>query len=194
MIRPQALPPATYTIKLVNKTRKAEVISALETELEVNNVAILPLGEKFLEVVPLAIARTAAPEFINGTSLNLPASGQIATKLFQLAVPEGVGEFFKPRSCITALFSPNTGGGVVVLEKANAALVTDTVANIQRTERLVTAIDQPTVAGLVPKFYPLHNAQATTLVTKLRAILTGPIASQIGTTTDLHSRTTARTR
>ncbi|HVW21806.1 MAG TPA: secretin N-terminal domain-containing protein [Opitutaceae bacterium] len=180
VIRPQALPPATYTIT-ANHFTKAELITAIETLLEKNQVAVIPLGERFLEVVPLAMARSEAPEFIEGTSLDRPPSGQIVTKLFQLQYLR-VNEFFNPQM-ITSMFTAGTGGGVVPLEKSNAALVTDTLANIQRTERLLDSIDRPTGIGLTPKFYPLANATAATLVNKLHSILTGPISSQLGTTT-----------
>lgn len=180
VIRPQALPPATYTIDAKHYT-KADLIVALETLLEKNQVAVIPLGPRFLEVVPLAVARSEAPEFIEGTSLDRPASGQIVTKLFQLQYLRA-NEFFNPQ-LITSLFTAGTGGGVVVLEKANGALVTDTLANIQRTERLLQSIDKPNDSGLKPRFYVLHNATATNLVTKLRSILTGPIQGQLGTTT-----------
>jgi general secretion pathway protein D len=184
VIRPQALSPATYTINLVQKT-KAEIILALETELEINQVAVVPLGDKFLEVMPLPLARSSAPEFITGSTLDLPPSGQIASKLFQLDFLR-VNEFFNPQ-LITSLFSPNTGGSVVVLEKSNAALVTDTIANLQRTERLITAVDKPSMVGLTPRFYKLNNATASVLVTKLRAVLTGPISGQLGTTTTFNA-------
>jgi general secretion pathway protein D len=180
VIRPQALSPATYTINLVQKT-KAEVILALETELEVNQVAVIPLGDKFLEVMPLPLARSSAPEYIEGSTLDMPPSGQIATKLFQLEYLRA-NEFFNAQ-LITSMFSPNTGGSVVVLEKSNAALVTDTIADLQRTERLLASVDKPSAIGMTPKFYKLNNATASVLVTKLKAILAGPILNQLGTTT-----------
>jgi general secretion pathway protein D len=184
VIRPQALSPATYTINLVQKT-KAEIILALETELEINQVAVIPLGDKFLEVMPLPLARSSSPEFITGSTLDMPASGQIASKLFQLEFLRAA-EFFSPQ-LQTSLYSPNTGGSVIVMEKSNSALVTDTIANLQRTERLIAAVDKPTMIGLTPKFYKLNNATASVLVTKLRAVLTGPISGQIGTTTTFNA-------
>ncbi|HEX3728202.1 MAG TPA: secretin N-terminal domain-containing protein, partial [Opitutaceae bacterium] len=169
-----------YTINLQHYT-KAELINALITLLENNTVAVIPLGDRFLEVVPLAMVRSEAPEFIEGTSLGRPPSGQIVTKLFQLQYLR-VNEFFN-NQMIASMFTPGTGGGVVPLEKTNAALVTDTLVNIQRTERLLDAIDRPSDIGLTPRFYPLANASAATLVNKLHTILTGPVTGQFGTTT-----------
>jgi general secretion pathway protein D len=180
VIRPQALTQSTYTLK--TRLTKSDLVIALESLLEANGVAVIPLGDKYLKVVPLQIARTEAPEFIEGTSLNLPPSDRVVTKFFQFQFLR-VGEFFNPQM-IQAMFSPNITGSVATVEKANAAFVTDTLANIQRTERLVNEVDRPVMVGLVPKFYTLQNgAKASDVVNRLRTMLTGPLQTQIGTAT-----------
>jgi general secretion pathway protein D len=181
VIRPQALPAATYTIKEVQVT-KADLVIALESLLEANGVAVIPLGEKYLKVVPLQLARTEAPEFIDGSTLGLPPSDRVVTKMFQFQFLR-VSEFFNP-ALIQGMFSPNIAGNVVVVEKANAAFVTDTLANLQRTERLIDQVDRPLMAGLKPKFYTLQNgAKASDVVNRLRTILSGPLQNQIGSAT-----------
>jgi general secretion pathway protein D len=70
----------------------------------------------------------------------------------------------------------------VVLEKANSALVTDTVANLQRLETLIRAVDRPN-DGATPVFYPVHHAKASDLVSKIKTLLTGPTATRFSTTT-----------
>jgi general secretion pathway protein D len=180
VIRPQALTPYTYTLKA--RLRKTDLVIALESLLEANGVAVIPLGDKYLKVVPLQLARTEAPEFIEGSTLDLPPSDRVVTKLFQFQFLR-VSEFFNP-TLIQGMFSPNIAGNVVVVEKANAAFVTDTLANLQRTERLINKVDRPLMAGLTPKFYTLQNgAKASDVVNRLRTILTGPLQNQIGTAT-----------
>src|SRR5581483_3776280 len=54
----------------------------------------------------------------------------------------------------------------------------------QRVETLLAEMDRPSMGGLKPKFYTLHNgAKASDVVTKLKTMLTGPIANQIGSAT-----------
>jgi len=135
--------------------------------------------------VPLSTAKAEAPEFIAGSTLDLPPSGRIATKLFQLDFLRAT-EFFN--SGLTGIFSPGVGGGVVVLDKANAALVTDTISNLQRIETLINTVDKPTTGGLTARFYQLHSsAKASDLVTKLHAILAGPIQAQLGSATTFNA-------
>jgi general secretion pathway protein D len=180
ILRPQALPAATYTIRIVKPVPKAEAVLALETLLSLNGVGVAPLGDKFLKVVALAQVKNEAPEMIEGSTLGLSPSGRVATKLFQFEFLRA-SEFIPQ---ITPLMSPGIANGVVVLDRANAALITDTVSNLQRVENLLRLLDRPTTAGLTPKFYSLHNgAKASDLVNKLRAMFQGPLQNQLGSAT-----------
>lgn len=182
VLRTQALPANTYTVNITRPIPKSELVLALETLLELNGVGITPLGDRFLKVVPLSLIKSEAPELITGSTLDMPPSGRIATKLFQLEFLRA-NEFFNQG--LGAIFSPGVGGigaGVVVLEKANAVIVTDTIANLQRIETLISELDHPSMTGMTAKFYVLKNgAKASDVVTKLKAMLTGAaIQAQLG--------------
>jgi general secretion pathway protein D len=180
IIRPQALPATEgYTISLPPMP-KSEAVRALETMLDLSGIAVTPLGDKFLKVVPLGQARTEAPEMIAGSSLDLPPSGRIASKLFVLDFLR-VSEI---KDQITPLLNPNLGGPVL-FEKTNALLITDSVSTIQRIEQLVKQLDQPAITGLQPKFYSLQFAKASDLVNKITAILKPPLSNQLSSATSL---------
>ena len=180
ILRPQALPATEgYTLTLPPMP-KSEAILALETLLTLNGIAVSPLGDKFLKVVPVGQARTEAPEMIPGSTLDLPPSGRVATKLFQL-------EFLRANELkdqITPLLNPNLGGPVI-FEKTNAVLITDTLSTLQRIEQLIRQLDRPATASLKPKFYPLHFAKASDLVNKISAILKPPLSNQISSATSV---------
>ena len=180
IIRPQALPATEgYTLTLPPMP-KSEVILALETMLTLNGIAVSPLGDKFLKVVPVGQVRTEAPEMIQGSTLGLPPSGRVATKLFQL-------EFLRAselRDQIAPLLNPGLGGPVV-FEKTNAVLITDTLSTLQRIEQLVHQLDRPATASLQPKFYALHFAKASELVNKVTAILRPPLSNHISSATSV---------
>jgi general secretion pathway protein D len=179
ILRPQNLPEATITLVLKEKVTKKEAIQAVETLLSMNGIAVTPLGERFLKATPLALAKSEAPEYIEGSSLDLVPSGRVASKLFQLNFLR-IAEFMPQ---IAGLLNPAAGSPPVVFEKANAALITDSISNIQRIETLVSRLDQPALSGLQPKFYPLHFAKASDVVNKMRALFTGPLQVQMGTAT-----------
>jgi general secretion pathway protein D len=180
VVRPGQLPTATYTLRINRPIPKAELVTALETLLELNGVSVSPMGSRFLKVTALSQAKSEAPEMIVGSSLDLPPSGKIVSKIFELNFLR-VSEFVPQ---ILSFMTPGVGGGIVSLEKANVALVTDTLENIQRIERLLDEVDHPRVDSLTPKFYVLHNgAKASDVVTKIKAMLTGPAGTTLRATT-----------
>jgi general secretion pathway protein D len=182
IIRPQALPLAAdgYTITLPPMP-KSEVILAIETMLELGGIAVSPLGDHFLKIVPLGQVRTEAPEMIEGSTLDLPPSGRIVTKLFRLSFLR-VTEL---KDQVVPLLNPNLGGPVL-FEKTNAALLTDSLSTLQRIEQLIRELDKPALPSLQPKFYSLQNgAKASDLVNKISAILKPPLNSQISSATSI---------
>jgi general secretion pathway protein D len=180
VVRPGQLPTATYTLRISRPIPKAELVTALETLLELNGVSVSPMGSRFLKVTALSQAKSEAPEMIVGSSLDLPPSGKIVSKIFELNFLR-VSEFVPQ---ILSFMTPGVGGGIVSLEKANVALVTDTLENIQRIERLLDEVDHPRVDSLTPKFYALHNgAKASDVVTKIKSMLTGPAGTTLRATT-----------
>lgn len=178
VIRPQQLQTATYNIRIKNPLPKTEAILYIETVLALNNIGIAPLGDKMIKVVDAGRVKQEAPEMIQGSAFDYPATGKVATKLFQL-------EFARVAEVIplfAGLLNPFYGGPVP-LQNANAALVTDSISNLQRVELLLQQVDKPVTAGMKPKFYTLKNAKASDLVNKLRTILTGTLQQQLGSAT-----------
>ncbi|MBI3885784.1 MAG: type II secretory pathway, component PulD [Opitutae bacterium] len=179
ILRPQALPANTYTLTLDHAVKKDEAVLALETLLNMNGVAVSPLGSRFLKITSLNLARAEAPEFIDGPLNGLPPSGRVASKLFHLQFLR-VSEFLPQ---IAGILNPNLGAAPVLFEKSNSALITDSISNLQRIETLLARLDQPILTNNAPKFYPLRSAKASDVVNKLRAILSGPLQMQLGATT-----------
>jgi general secretion pathway protein D len=183
LLRPQALPSATITVNLRETVTKEEALRALETLLNLNGIALTPLGDRFIKVTALNVAKSEAPELIEGSTLELPASGRLVSKVFQLNFLR-VAEFMPQ---VAQLLSPNTGSPPIIFEKANAALLTDSLSNLQRIEVLLQRLDRPMLNGMEPKFYSLRFAKASDVVNKMRTILSGPLQSQVGTATSFNA-------
>ena len=170
VLRPQALPTATITLNITRPMPKSEAIQALLSVLNLNNIGVVEMGDKFLKVVELANkTRTEAPMMIIGSSLDLPSSGKVASKIFEL-------NYLKASDLVPQL---NTLlniqlGGAVFFTNTNAFLVTDSISNLQRVEQLLLSLDRPASANFTPKFYSLHFAKASDLVTKIKQMLQGP--------------------
>ena len=167
ILRPQALPASVYTLSLPASITRDEALLAIETLLNLNGIAVIQQGDKFLKVVPNLVAKAESPTLLTGSTLTLPPSGRIATKIYTLK-HANAQEFITQivSSLNTTLASPP-----VYFGRNNAFLITDSITNLQKIENLVTQLDRPQLDLVVTKSYTLKNAMATDLVNKLTAML-----------------------
>ena len=167
ILRPQALPASVYTLSLPASITRDEALLAIETLLNLNGIAVIQQGDKFLKVVPNLVAKAESPTLLTGSTLTLPPSGRIATKIYTLK-HANAQEFITQiiSSLNTTLASPP-----VYFGRNNAFLITDSITNLQKIESLVAELDRPQLDLVVTKSYTLKNAMATDLVNKLTAML-----------------------
>jgi general secretion pathway protein D len=177
ILRPAQLPtaPGGYNLQIDKPIPRSQAILYIETILAMNQIAVIPMGNDALKIVGLTQARIEAPELISGSTLDMPPSSKIASKLFLLDFLR-VQEF---QQMLTMIGNPNISQPVPV-QNANAILVTDTISNLQRIEVMLQQIDKPLMSGMAPKFYTLHHAKASDLVGKLHTMLTGTLQQQLG--------------
>jgi general secretion pathway protein D len=163
-----------------------EALLALETLLNLNGIAVIQQGDKFLKVVPNLVAKAESPQLITGSVLALPPSGRIASKIFTLKhanAQELVAQIAS--SLNTTLASPP-----VYFGRNNALLITDSISNLQKIETLTMQIDRPQLDLVVTKSYVLKNAMATDMVNKLTSMLRSPATVSGGAPFRLSTGTT----
>jgi general secretion pathway protein D len=186
ILRPQALPASVYTLSLPASITRDEALLAIETLLNLNGIAVIQQGDKFLKVVPNLVAKSESPALIAGSTLTLPPSGRIATKIYTLKhanAQEFVTQIVSGLN--TTLASPP-----IFFGRNNAFLVTDSITNLQKIEKLVEQLDKPQLDLVVTKSYTLKNAMATDMVTKLNAMLRTPQVASGGAPFRLSTGTT----
>ena len=186
ILRPAALPASVYTLSLPASITRDEALLALETLLNLNGIAVIQQGDKFLKVVPNLVAKAESPQLIAGSVLSLPPSGRIASKIFTLKhanAQELVAQIAS--SLNTTLASPP-----VYFGRNNALLITDSITNLQKIETLTMQIDRPQLDLVVTKSYVLKNAMATDMVNKLTSMLRSPATVSGGAPFRLSTGTT----
>jgi general secretion pathway protein D len=164
VVRPQALPTPTFTFDSRGPISRQQAILAIESLLSLNGIAIAPLGDRFIKVVPIGNVRTEAPELVIGSLADQPPSGRVVSKLFRLEHLDTVT--FQTQ--IQPFLSPGFGA-VVPFQNTSTLLVTDTVSNLQRLEYVLKEVDHP--RNLVTKFYTLRYAQAGTVAEKVKSLI-----------------------
>jgi general secretion pathway protein D len=170
VLRPQALPPNLYTLSLPAGATRSEALLAIETLLNLNGVAIIQQGDRFLKVVPNNVAKSESPSLITESTLNLPASGRVASKIFVLKHANGQEVVTQIASMLNATLATPP----VYFGRNNAILVTDSIMNLQKIETLLNQLDRPQLDVLATKMYNLKHAIATDVVTKLTTLLRSP--------------------
>ncbi|HLP01606.1 MAG TPA: secretin N-terminal domain-containing protein [Opitutaceae bacterium] len=164
VIRPQQLPTPTFTFNSHGPITKRDAIIALESLLSLNNIAVAPLGEKFIKVVVITNIKTEAPELVLGSLADQPPSGRIVSKLFRLEHLDTTT--FQTQ--VQPFLSPGFGA-VVPFQNSSTILVTDTISNLQRLEYVLEQVDKP--RDLVTKFYTLKFAQAQEVAEKIKSLI-----------------------
>ena len=170
VLRPQALPPNLYTLNLPVGATRAEALLAIETLLNLNGVAVIQQGDRFLKVVPNNVAKSESPSLITESTLNLPSSGRVASKIFILKHANGqevVGQ-------IASMLNATLATPPVYFGRNNAILVTDSIMNLQKIETLLNQLDRPQLDVVATKMYNLKHAIATDVVNKLTLLLRSP--------------------
>ncbi len=170
VLRPQALPPNLYTLSLPAGATRSEALLAIETLLNLNGVAIIQQGERFLKVVPNNVAKSESPTLITESTLNQPASGRVASKIFVLKHANGQEVVTQIASMLNATLATPP----VYFGRNNAILVTDSIMNLQKIETLLNQLDRPQLDVVATKMYNLKHAIATDVVTKLTTLLRSP--------------------
>ncbi len=180
VLRPQALPAATYNLTLPEGATRDEALQAIETILSLNGVAVIPQGERFLKVVPNTVARAEAPQLIEGPVAALPPSGRVVAKLFHLQSTSADDA----AKLIAPMLNGTLASPPVVFARTNTLLVTDSVANLRRIEAILLDLDQPKL-GVAAKTYELQHASATSLEALLRKLFAGPLLGRLSTGTSI---------
>ena len=181
VLRPQALPATAVTLNIPRPVTKAEAIQALVSVLALNNIGVVEMGDRYLKIVELANkTRTEAPELLTESTLGLPSSGRVASKIFELTNLKA--QEFVPQ--LNTLLNVQLGGAIL-FNNTNAFLVTDSISNLQRVEQLLLTLDRPASTEFSPKFYPLHFAKASDLAARVKQMLQSPAQQSLGNSLSL---------
>jgi general secretion pathway protein D len=142
-----------------------EAKQAIETVLSMNGIALVPMGERFLKVVPIANARQ------EGMSIKPFDPEQKYTEADQLitqVIPLRYVVFADVQPLIQHLV--HGYGKIIEMARINSVLITDTSANIARIVELVSMVDQP-AEKIEPRIYQLKYAEAATISGKLKELI-----------------------
>lgn len=145
----------------------AEYLQAIEQQLQLNGIGILPVGERFALVVPF---KTVGQQGIE-TFLELPAGGRHPEEgrlVRQILTPKNISAE-EAQKAIESF--KRADGQIQYLERTNSLLIVDTQENVNRMIELIAFIDKPMPVLEEVQVYPIKHAKAEDVKKALEAFV-----------------------
>ena len=160
-------PSATITLQPLQgqELTDEDKIEAIETVLEMNGIHLEPYGEKFCRAIPRKDVRKDGIPLIMDPDAELRES----TRVVSLVVPFHNISVEEAQKALEGFKSAN--GVLLVFERTNSIIITDTEANINRMREIARMIDITTPVTENVYVRQIHNAAAADIKTALEAIV-----------------------
>lgn len=157
---------AQFTFKAQSKLTRAEMIQAMDSMLTMNNLSLVPLGERFYRVVQTDKAFTEGmaiqKELPEGGH---PESDALVSQLVTL-------KYLEMEDAVTIVQAMLHGYGKVQrFDRINGLLVTDTSANLKRVYDILEMVDQPTETRVETRIYEIKHAKAADIAARLNELI-----------------------
>jgi len=170
VLQQESLPTPLLNFNSRGSLSRGEAVQALETILSLNGVSVTSLGDKFIKAVPTASIRFQSPDIITGSTLALPPSQRHYSKVF----PINHLSLDEVTQIVNNLETPGLSTQLV-LKKANAIMVTDSLTNLQQIERVLQKVDVPTKMDSQMIFRNLSYISSEELKQRLESMAQGPL-------------------
>jgi general secretion pathway protein D len=167
-------PKANITLKSLQGMTKEEYLQAVETVLAMNGVGILPLGEKFLKVVPIATIRQEGGDVrqVAPTNTSDGKTGEMVSQLI------GVYHIDLADALKVVDHLKHPYAQIQSFDRNNTMLVTDTEDNIHRIVQVLKIVDRPIEAREEPFIIAIRNTKASEIKRKLDEMIAEQQKSQ----------------
>jgi len=152
---------AQINFRSQSKLTKDEAIQALDSVLAINNIAAIPLGEKFLKIVQI---NTAKQEGLPVGHM-VAAADTLGTQIIPLKNAKA--------SDVVPVLQPylHPYGQLMALQDSNSILISETSANLKQMMEIVAYVDQPSALRMEMRSYVLKHAKAADVMSRLQSII-----------------------
>ena len=136
ILRPSNITPVKITFDSISVLTKRETLLAVESLLSMNGVGITKINDKFYKAVPAGDINTQVPIWLDAPASSIRPSQRIYVKMFYLKY----APVEKMREALNAFATPNQSS-LLVFPHANALMITDSLLNLQRMEKVIEMTD-----------------------------------------------------
>jgi general secretion pathway protein D len=154
----------TITLVQQNPLTKTELVQAFDAVLAMNGVAMLPIGEKFIKVVPLADVPGSGMKISEMNASMLPEFGPFDTHIVQL-------KFTKPSEMVPILQQfTKTPAAVLPIEGSGMLVLRDTAENVRAMLDMINRLDTAMPTEIESEVIPIKYALASDIANALNSI------------------------
>lgn len=152
------IPKVTMSLRSTDEEHWSddEYIQAIEQQLQLNGIGLIPVGERFALVVPFKSIGQQGIE----TFMEIPPSGRHPEEgriVRQILTPKNVSAE-EVQKVVEGFKRPD--GQIQYLERTNSLLITDTQENVNRMIEILAFIDKPMPVLEEVQVYPIRYAKA----------------------------------
>ena len=158
------LPDAKIILKTETPLTKSEVIQALQAVLALNGISVIPVGEKFVKVVPSDQANAAGAEIDHSGATNLPNMGSYVTHITQL-------KYVKP-SLMMPLIAPfsKLQNSIFAIDDNGILVIRDYAENVKRMLEMIAQIDVSVPAEYISEVIPIRYSKVSEIAAALTSL------------------------
>ncbi|MDW8307836.1 MAG: secretin N-terminal domain-containing protein [Verrucomicrobiales bacterium] len=186
VLRPATLPAVNIVFKNQTPLTRKELVQALDALLALNGIALIPVGEKFIKVVPVAQANQEGAPFSTLTAEQLPELGQYVTHVVQL-------KYVKPSEMVPILTPfqklPNA---ILPIESNQMLVLRDNTENVKRMLEMIEKVDVAVPSEFVSEVIPIKFAKVSDIAAALSSLSGGGGGTTVGTRTTTPAATAPR--
>jgi general secretion pathway protein D len=154
----------TVTLVQQNALTKTELIEAMDAVLAMNNIAMVPIGDKFIKVVPLADVTGVGMKINDMNTSMLPEFGPFDTHIVQL-------KYTKPSEMVPILQQfTKTPGAVLPIEGSGMVVLRDTAENVRVMMDVINRLDTSVPAEIESEVIPIKYALASDIADALNSL------------------------
>lgn len=177
ILRPSALPETPITLKTQTELTVSEALQAIDSVLALNNITMVPTGEKFVTAIPSGQALQEAPEFVDTETGDLPEASQYITKIVTL-------EHVVPSEAVPLIqgFS-KVSDGIVALDESKTLVLRDYASNIKRMMEILERIDVERELDYTLEVIPIKYGKVADIYATMSSLISGGGAPGAGAST-----------
>jgi type II secretory pathway component GspD/PulD (secretin) len=173
VLRDSQLGNVPISLQIRKEISKEEAIRVIENVLAINHIAIVELGDELLKAVSTKSTPSQSPCFVDYSLLDVTPSEKICSKIFQLHYLS-VDEFSK---LIASLLNQDVLSAIVFSD-SNSMLITDSVANLQRVELILSRVDIPKHSVLNSKIFRIKHGDAKEISELLNKVINRQLSTR----------------